>query len=265
MRIRTVCGTGAAVLALLGAGLQAPAAGTGDAATPAVSSARPTGIFNGAERAVIGRRIIGRSVKDRPIRAYHVGDPDADRTVVVISAMHGNEQQTPRPLIHLRDHQPITGVNMWLIPVMNPDGFRRDSRKNAHGVDLNRNFPVGWRDLDGNYESGPKPASEPETRAVLRFLRRIDPDRMISLHQPLFAVDAKHSKNPRFSRRVARAMRLPIDTVDCGGVCHGTMTMWFNRRLDGASITVELSGNPSGTYLRNTAPTGILRAVGGSR
>ncbi|MDQ3416606.1 MAG: hypothetical protein M3474_05840 [Actinomycetota bacterium] len=180
-------------------------------------------------------------------------------------AIHGNEKQTPRPLLHLRDHQPITGVNLWVIPVMNPDGFRRGSRKNAHGLDLNRNFPAGWRDLDGNYDSGPPPRSEPETRAVLRFLRRVNPDRMISLHQPLYAVDAKNSKNPRFSRRVANEMQLPIGNVDCNGKCHGTMTMWMNRRLDGASITAELSDSPSETYLKNTAPSGILRAISGSR
>lgn len=267
MQTRTLlgAGTGALVLALLGTASPAPALGPAASTQPAPAAAGPAGVFDGAERAVIGRRIIGRSVRDRPIRAFHLGEPQARRTVVVIGAMHGNEEQSARPLAHLRDHQPVTGVDLWVIPVLNPDGFVRGNRRNARGVDLNRNFPVGWRDLDGTYESGPRPKSEPETRAVLRFLRRIDPDRMISLHQPLFAVDAKNSKNPRFSRRVARAMQLPISNVDCGGVCHGTMTMWFNRRLDGASITAELSASPSTMYLKNTAPNGILSAVGGSR
>ncbi len=100
---------------------------------------------------------------------------------------------------------------------------------------------------------------------MIHFLRRVDPDRMISLHQPLYAVDVKNSKNHRFSRRVANQMELPIGNVDCNGKCHGTMTMWMNRRLDGASITAELSSSPSDTYLKDTAPNGILSASGGSR
>ncbi len=258
--------TGGVVAVVLAAGLYVPVAGApGVQAAGAATAAGPTGILDGPERAVVNKRIIGRTVQDRPIRAFRLGDRANQWRVVAIGAMHGNEQQTPRPLLHLRDHQPITGVNLWVIPVMNPDGLRRGSRKNARGVDLNRNFPAGWRALDGNYESGPRPRSEPETRAVLRFLRRVNPDRMISLHQPLYAVDAKNSKNPRFSRRVANEMQLPIGNVDCNGTCHGTMTMWMNRRLDGASITAELSESPGETYLKNTAPNGILRAIGGSR
>ncbi len=250
-------------LALVVAGLPGPAAGaTGRDAGPErfATVAGP-----GGEPTVIGRRVIGHSVLGRPIRAYHLGEPGARWTVVAVGAMHGDEQQSSRPLTHLRDHRPVRGVDLWVVPVLNPDGYQRGSRKNARGVDLNRNFPVRWRDLDGAYESGPRPASEPETRGMMRFLRNVRPDRMVSLHQPFYNVDAKDSKNPRFSRRVAKAMRIPLGNVDCGGVCHGTMTQWFNRRTDGASITVELAGDPSRRYLTDIGPNGLLRAVSGSR
>lgn len=102
MQTRTAVGVG---LVLLAAGLQAPVLG--------VTPAAPTGVLDGPERAVIAKRIIGRTVKDRPIRAYRLGDRDNRWTVVAIGAMHGNEQQTPRPLLHLRDHLTIKGVNLW--------------------------------------------------------------------------------------------------------------------------------------------------------
>ena len=38
---------------------------------------------------------------------------------------------------------------LWIVPSLNPDGVASDTRGNAHGVDLNRNFPFGWRPLDG--------------------------------------------------------------------------------------------------------------------
>lgn len=262
MRTRTQAWAGLATAGLLSAGLAAPAGGASTEASTGVAAAAPA---VAGQPAVIGTRVIGRSVRGRPIRAFHLGNPDARWTVVAIGAMHGDEQQSRRPLDHLRDHRRVRGVDLWVLPVLNPDGYRRGTRKNAHGVDINRNFPVRWRDLDGSYESGPNPKSEPETRAALRFLRRIDPDRMISLHQPLFNVDAKSSKNPRFSRRVAREMRIPLGNVDCGGVCHGTMTQWFNKRLDGASITVELSARPSRRYLSHAGPDGLLRAIGARR
>ena len=61
---------------------------------------------------------------------------------------------------------------------------------------------ISVTDLDGNYESGAHPASEPETRAMMRFLTDVDPDYVLSFHQPLHGVDTDN-KRPGFSRRVA--------------------------------------------------------------
>ncbi len=90
----------------------------------------------------------------------------------------------------------VHGIDLWVVPTYNPDGLARGTRKNARGVDLNRNFPYRWTDLDGNYESGPKPASEPETRAMMKFLRGVKPRRILSFHQPLNGVDTD-TKRPR--------------------------------------------------------------------
>jgi protein MpaA len=214
--------------------------------------------------AVTESRVIGRSVEGRAIRAYRVGDSRARRTVVVLAAMHGNEL-APRLIVRdVRDGAPVRGVDLWLVPTYNPDGAADRTRQNARGVDLNRNFPVRWRDLDGAYESGSGPGSEPETRAVKRFLTEVDPDRIVSFHQPLYGVDVR-GKAPAFGRRLADALRLPVRAFDCGGVCHGTLTQWFNARHDGVAITVELGESPTRRYLHRVAPRGLLRAIGGAR
>jgi protein MpaA len=214
-------------------------------------------------RAVVERRVIGTSVRGRPIRAWRLGEP-GKRRVVLISTMHGNEPHTRQILTSLRDGRRIRGIDLWVIPTYNPDGLARHSRRNAHGVDLNRNFPHDWADLDGNYESGPRPASEPETRAVMRFLRRIDPRRVLSFHQPLNGVDTD-TKDSRFARRLARALRLPQTRLDCGGTCHGTMTSWFNARFDGAALTVEYAAHPSRHRMTVEAPRQLLRVLGAHR
>ena len=148
------------------------------------------------------------------------------------------------PAARCGDGGPIHGVDLWLVPIYNPDGFAAHSRRNAHGVDLNRNYPYHWADLDGNYESGPRPGSEPETRAMMRFLRDVRPDYVLSFHQPLHGVDTDN-KRPGFSRRVADHLNLPATRLDCGGVCHGTMTGWFNHHFKGFALTVEYGATPA--------------------
>ena len=219
----------------------------------------------GRRPAVVERRVIGHSVKGRPIVAYRLGQRGPGiHTVLVMATMHGNERQVKRIPEALRDGRPIHGVNLWVIPTMNPDGYARDTRQNAHGVDLNRNFPFNWAHLTGNYASGPRPASEPETRAMMRFLKAVHPFRVVSFHQPLYAVDTA-TKNRRFSRRLAHSLQLPRHTVTCGGGCHGTMTSWYNHRYHGTAITAEYGTHPSRHRMRVEAPRQLLRLFGAHR
>ena len=238
------------VPALLAVGLAAPAPAT---AAPATDD-RP---------AVVEVRTLGQSVQGRPIRAWRLGEP-GKRRIVLVSTMHGNEPHTRAILETLRDGRAIRGVDLWVVPTYNPDGLARGTRRNARGVDLNRNFPHRWADLDGNYESGRGPASEPETRAVMRFLEDIDPLRVISFHQPLDGVDTD-TKDPRFARRLARALRLPRTSLDCGGLCHGTMTMWFNHHFRGAALTVEYGARPARRRMVVEAPRQLLGVLGAHR
>lgn len=215
-----------------------------------------------ARPAVVGTRLLGRSARGKPIRAWHLGhqgeQPDASvPTVLLISTMHGNEPATRQILTALRDGPPIHLVDLWVVPVYNPDGLASGSRRNARGVDLNRNYPYHWVDLDGNYESGAKPASEPETRAMMRFLRQVGPDWILSFHQPLRGVDTD-TKDPAFARRVADHLDLPRKSLTCGGVCHGTMTGWFNHHFAGTALTVEYGARPGRRLMREVAPDQVM-------
>lgn len=214
----------------------------------------------------VGSEVIGRSVQGRPIRAWHLGEPARAGvpTVVLVATMHGNEGAPRQILTALRDGPPIEGVDLWVVPVYNPDGLARGTRRNAHGVDLNRDFPYDWRNLDGSYESGSRPASEPETRSMMRFLDRVDPDRILSFHQPLHGVDID-TKRPAFAREVARRLHLPRTSLTCGGVCHGTMTGWFNHSHAGAALTVEYGAHPARRTMRTDAPRQVLAVFGARR
>lgn len=226
----------------------------------ASASARTT---SGAR--IIAVRIIGHSAKGRPIRAYRIGDPTAARKVVFIGAMHGDERGPSEILLNLRDGAPITGADIWVIPYLNPDGAARNTRKNGHGVDLNRNFPIGWHHLLGTFYSGPRPASEPETRSVMRFLGKIRPRFLVSFHQPLYGVDTSYGKARNLALRLADGLHLPRKVFNCFSSCTGTMTEWFNRTQSGAGLTVEYGYTVSDRQANVTGPAGLLAAVFASR
>jgi protein MpaA len=143
-------------------------------------------------------------------------------------------------------------VQLWLVQEMNPDGTAADTRQNAYGVDLNRNFPYDWRPIsDPTYYSGPHPASEPETRAAMRLIRRIMPAVTIWYHQHQDLVDMAGGDRG-VARRYARISGLG---ATCLPFLPGTASAWSNHELRGtSSFVVEL---PAGTV----APAALARHV----
>jgi len=231
-----------------------------------VATAGPVAAAPAAEkpaRAAYAHKVIGHSVQGRPIVAWHLGETRKPK-VVLIAGMHGNEPAPRAILTTLRDGRSVHGIDLWVVPSYNPDGLAAHRRRNAHGVDLNRNYPYHWAPLTGNYYSGPEPASEPETRAMMKFLRKVKPDYILSFHQPLHGVDVDVER-PEFARRVARILGLPTTSLDCGGVCHGTMTGWYNDRFAGFALTVEYGARPGPRLMRRTAPGQVLRIFGAWR
>ena len=231
---------------------------------PAQAGPRPEDRAQRAS-AAFESRVIGHTVKGRPIRAWRLGDPASPVKAVFVGAIHGNEASPSRILEDLRDGAPVTGADIWVVPYLNRDGFARHTRKNARGVDLNRNFPVRWVRQDGAYESGRRPASEPETRAIMRFLKAVQPSYVVSFHQPLLGVDDSYAKGHAFAGLLSQYLGLPIKVFRCNQRCHGTMTQWFNKRLPGVALTVEYGSRMTWEQKHVTGPAGLLASVGATR
>jgi hypothetical protein len=87
---------------------------------------------------------------------------------------------------------------------------------------------------------------------------------MVSFHQPLHGV-GRDDERRGFQRRLSRGLGLPVRAFNCSGVCHGTMSSWYNARHPGTAITVEFGASPSRRYLTHRAVRGTLAAVLGSR
>jgi len=256
-----------------------PAATGAPAVLPASGTSEPAPRSN----QVLESTVIGRSVRGHRIVAYRKGaaEPtDARRTVVLLGQLHGDERAGVTTARWVRDHVSVrTDVTVWIVPTMNPDGLARGTRTNARGVDLNRNWPMNWRrTARGTTYSGRRAASEPETRAMLRFLRTVQPDAMTSLHQPYGEVGFYADKPRPFQRRLSRYLHLPLRGIGIGGPTPPedpdpppglqpggsdnapTLTGWYNAHYPGTAITVEFRAHPERRFVRR-AGTALLRAA----
>ena len=202
---------------------------------------------------------IGRSSRGRRITAVRAGDTTSPVRALVVGCIHGNECAGTAVTRILARSSP--SIDLWVVSNLNPDGFALGRRQNGHGVDLNRNFPSEWRPggrpWDPEYP-GPRPLSEPETRAAARLIRRIKPSITIWFHQPQALVRAwgpSRSAARRYARLAGmrfRAIRWP----------RGTAPNWQNHRFPGtSSFVVELPGGSLTTAAANRHARAVLALV----
>jgi len=124
-----------------------------------------------AGKSVQGRELWGIEITD------HIGVKEAEPEFKYIANMHGDEVVGREMMVYLIDlltsrygldnriTNLVNSTDIFIIPSMNPDGFERRTRGNAHGVDLNRNFP-------DQFSSPPntKNGREPEVVAIMTWI-----------------------------------------------------------------------------------------------
>jgi protein MpaA len=208
----------------------------------------------GAAEARVHRVLLGHSVDGRPIVAVELGNPASPRKVLVVGVVHGNEPAGIAIADLLISRPALAGVDLWVVPSFNPDGVAAGTRGNAHGVDLNRNFPWRWRPLSGVYYSGAHPLSEPESRIAYRLLERLRPAVSIWFHQHLDVVD-ESGGSAVVERRFASLVGLGVARLTREP---GSIVSWENAHLHGGTaFVVEL---PAGS-LRPAATGRFVRAI----
>jgi protein MpaA len=194
---------------------------------------------------------LGASVEGRPIIAERIGPPGG-RRVLVIGVIHGNEDDGLAVVDELRRGPVPEEIELWIVESMNPDGVVAQDRRNANGVDLNRNFPYGWGPIgepgDSQY-AGPGPASEPETQAIVDLMQQLQPDITIWYHQDLFVINPGSGREGRVRQRYAELTGLPMGEIT-GGTYTGIAATWARNEFeyrDGVAFIVELGPTLSAT------------------
>lgn len=146
---------------------------------------------------LISHEYIGKTVNELDIPLFKVGNPSGGR-VMFVGGIHGDELLGPelyyyfcRWLLERQEPQytdPMLSNNLFLIvPIFNMDNYKV-RRKNMNGVDLNRNFPIGWggdgssSDPNAYNYKGVASSSEPETKAMLSALEKWQPNCFLDHH-----------------------------------------------------------------------------------
>jgi len=201
-----------------------------------------------------------RSVQGRPLWVRDIepeGTAPANRLrVIVVGGIHGDELSSAAVALHwlrlaldppANTPQP---VHWRFIPALNPDGLlgTPPRRVNAHGVDLNRNFPTpNWeRDAPVYWEKrtrkdprrwpGPKPLSEPESRFLHDEIARFRPHLIVSVHAPYGVLDFDGPKGGAYVPP-SRLGRLYLDQV---GIFPGSLGNYGGVHKGVPVVTVEL-------------------------
>ena len=213
---------------------------------------------------ILETRVIGTSVQGRSITAVRMGTPGG-RVVMVVGVIHGDENKGARITALLRSLPTPTGVDLWLIDTMNPDGQANGTRTNANGVDLNRNFETGWsyipRSTTNHQYSGEAPDDQPETQAMESFIREIRPAIGIWYHQDANVISVSGARHI-IANAYATLVGLGTGSVPCSQKCTGTAGTFANRTITGSTnFLVELPGSASVTAPMIRRHADAVRAV----
>jgi protein MpaA len=210
---------------------------------------------------------IGRSSEGRPVRAVAINGQGDGSRVLVVGCIHGTECAGIRIARLIYNGCPPEGDGVIVVPDLNPDGYSLETRLNARGVDLNRNFAAGWRagGAPGDPEyPGTGPFSEPESRIARRLIRALRPDVTIWFHQQAEPLVRAWGPSIPAAREYAHLAGATFDRLPW---LDGTAPNWENHRFAGtSSFVVELaSGSPDAATVaaHATAAITLAKRLGG--
>lgn len=163
---------------------------------------------------------------------------------------------------------------LYIVPMVNPDGvdiavnglditnkhhrhlisevgihsFNQIWQANARGVDINHNFDAGWRMVvdkpSPSKYGGEYAASEPETKAVIDFVRKENFDMLLAFHSQgkeiYYDFDGMTGKRSlEIARKMAEASGYAVCIPD-GTASFGGCKDWFIKEFGKEGFTVEI-------------------------
>ncbi len=178
-------------------------------------------------------RTIGFSFLGKPIEVRHWGNPTAPLRILFVCGQHGDERGIRRALKNFvqRDLAGILSrtpqLQVAIVAEANPDGAELGVRKNAQGIDLNRDHLM---------------LEAPETRAIHRFVGAWKPQLVVDMHN--FPARRKFLQDAGL--QLAWDVCLDYPSNPAAGMGEGHPLM--DSLLAGLELDLETSGYRFGRY-----------------
>lgn len=215
-----------------------------------MSDVKPAQKYRDPQKALYARKDwaqIGKSAGGKTIFARHlVSEKEPLGRILLIGGVHGNEtegvafmQGFIEEFVVNNDYSPFE-YDIFVIPVLNPDGFLQHERRNGNKVDLNRNLPTkDWSPKfeHDKYNPGRSAGSEPENRALVKILNSFKPHYIISFHSWKPMINLNGPAAP-----YAEAMKKNLDmiiTEDIGYPTPGSLGTYTGWERHIPTITLE--------------------------
>lgn len=165
---------------------------------------------------------LGFSVEKNTIEAFKT-DIKAPKYIYLIAGLHGDEVEGIFLVQKIYewlsvDHQ-VQDLPLILIPIANPDGYLRQSKENAHGIDLNSNFPLDKEDLKNTEK---KFLTEPETHSLDKILKKYRPSLVINFmsQNPMLTFEGKAQEVVTFISKLNSYPTKLEKIINRGTLCH---------------------------------------------
>ncbi len=235
------------------------------------------------------KTVIGTSVEDRDITAYHFGT--GTKEILFIGGIHGgyewNSALVAFTLVDYLKANPTTvpdGLKVTVIPLLNPDGFykvigtttgqfdvnkvTKDTTKLASGrfngntVDLNRNFDCDWQET-GTWNKTPVSGgdsafSEPESQAVKSYVESSKPTAVIVWYSSAGGVYASNchggvsDETNTLLKTFATASGYPAHATFDFYETTGDLTNWLSK-IGTPAVSVLLTNHTGIEWTKNLA------------
>lgn len=186
------------------------------------------------------------------LRCYKKGN--SGKKILLIGSVHGMERAgvilSVKILNEVFSKDKLANT-LLCIPSANPDGSLLETRMNSNRIDINRNFPSSnWSYVDSAklkkekkfFWGGASPASEIETKFILKVDSIYDPEIILIFHQFLDCINYD-GKGQTIAEYIAKSTGMKMEQ-DLGIETPGSMGSYFGMDKQKEVVTIELPENP---------------------